>query len=829
MHSRSRRRFALNRCTAAVFVAMVSLTLAGPSHAMEMDGPSSQASVYEFDIPEQSLAEALQAFARASRQQVSFDSAMLRGKRSNALVGSYTAREALEKLLDGSGLNFQVGAQGIWMVGPRQPASGAIENRDVIDLRSVEVAMKGPPRRTTGGALGGRKDLDTPFSLSTVTAEDIQDRQAYSLMTAFAHEAGVSRAAGSDYNGWASWLIVRGLPIDFNESVKINGVPGGFLFGVNLPIEDMDSVQLLKGASGFMYGFSAPGGIVNYRTKQPTPYDLLSFDVGYRSDSLFSQHVDMSGQLARDGRLGFRINASHEKGVAYSDSKVERKAVALTFNGRLTENLAWTFDALGQINDTDRPMPYYGILGGMFSGDRLPPDISNKVNPASDQSAISNKFHYLTAGLYWEMSPGWDLSINASKSYSTFRLSQEYMYFINREGDYQSRTLDGLNLFSADFAQAMLQGKFSTGGIQHEPVMGASWQRRSGRLGRTNYFPGTVTRGQSNIHNPEKLVWTPFPGEPTDSMYSDTFQRSIFASDTVKLGDKWSVLAGLRYIEYTQYLASTNTLDPDGVYVHHQYTRYDKSTLTPTAALMYKPHDGATLYASYVESLEPGRTVGATFLNEGDHLDPLLSKQYELGYKYEDARWAASAALFRIDRDAGYGKLVPGEARPLYVQDGIHRYDGIEMAGSIMLTDNLRWGGSVQYIDGVYHDMGEGALRAGKQVEGVAKYMAAMHISYELPWVDGVTVHADGKYFGETVVQNYERVIEGANRLYSAKTPGYAVFNVGGSYRTRIGEIPMTLRAQVLNLFDRSYLQGGSYNFAIGAPRTLALNVQFDF
>lgn len=711
--------------------------------------------------------------------------------------------------------------------------------QDVTDLSKVVVEAKGPPRRTTGGALGGRKDLDTPFSLSTVTAEDIQERQAYSLISVFAHDAGVSRAAGSDYNGWASRLIVRGLPIDFDDSIKINGVPGGFLFGVNLPIEDMDSVQLLKGSSGFMYGFSAPGGIVNYRTKQPTPYKLFNVDVGFRSDSLFSQHVDLSGPLASNGRLGYRLNVSREHGTTYSDSDVDRKALALTLNGRITDNLAWTVDVLGQLNDTSRPSPYYTITttsglnpsGQPFApyvGDKLPPALSGKTNPASDQSHISNKFHYLTAGMYWEIQPDWNLHINASTSRSTFRLSQEYMYLMNREGDYQNDTFDGLNIYSADFGQALLQGKFRTGFIEHQPVVGVSWQRRTGNNGRTNYYPGTVRRNQSNIYAPERLVWSPFPGEPTDGLSSVTTQRAAFISDTLNFGEKWSFLAGVRYTEYSQMYSASRQLDPEGIYVLHSYKWYEKKVTTPTAALMFKPNEGTTVYASYVESLQQGSTVGNTYFNEGELLNPLLSKQYELGFKYESASWNASAAAFRIDRGAGYGRNI-GQIKDIYVQDGVHRYDGLEFAGTVILGDSLRLGGSLQYLDATYLQMSANEPRIGYEVEGAAKHMASVNIGYEVPWLEGLSVHADAKYFGETTVNNFLVNVGGVSTVRAVKAAGYTVFNAGGSYRTTIAERPVTFRAQVLNLFDRNYWQGGYFNFAIGAPRTLALNVQMDF
>ena len=53
-----------------------------------------------------------------------------------------------------------------------------------------------------------------------------------------------------------------------------------------------------------------------------------------------------------------------------------------------------------------------------------------------------------------------------------------------------------------------------------------------------------------------------------------------------------------------------------------------------------------------MKSLEQGSSVGNSFANAGAQLDPLQSKQYELGYKIEKPGWQAAAALFRIDRGA---------------------------------------------------------------------------------------------------------------------------------------------------------------------------------
>ena len=67
--------------------------LAQPSAAL------ARSPVYRFNIPAQGLGNALKAFGETSRQQIIFDAAAVNGKKSPALVGSFTKEEALAHLL----------------------------------------------------------------------------------------------------------------------------------------------------------------------------------------------------------------------------------------------------------------------------------------------------------------------------------------------------------------------------------------------------------------------------------------------------------------------------------------------------------------------------------------------------------------------------------------------------------------------------------------------------------------------------------------------------------------------------------------------------------
>ncbi|MGF6654073.1 hypothetical protein OKW34_004662 [Paraburkholderia youngii] len=65
-----------------------------------------------------------------------------------------------------------------------------------------------------------------------------------------------------------------------------------------------------------------------------------------------------------------------------------------------------------------------------------------------------------------------------------------------------------------------------------------------------------------------------------------------------------------------------------------------------------------------VESLEQGAMVADIYANAGALLRPLRSRQYEVGIKSEHERWAATAALFRIERGVAYANSQNCRAGP---------------------------------------------------------------------------------------------------------------------------------------------------------------------
>lgn len=71
-----------------------------------------QEATYQIDIPAQLMADALRALGKATKQNIVFNGAAMKGKRSAAVRGRMTASEALGQMLAGSGLALGRGSGG---------------------------------------------------------------------------------------------------------------------------------------------------------------------------------------------------------------------------------------------------------------------------------------------------------------------------------------------------------------------------------------------------------------------------------------------------------------------------------------------------------------------------------------------------------------------------------------------------------------------------------------------------------------------------------------------------------------------------------------------
>jgi iron complex outermembrane receptor protein len=769
--------------------------------ATAQSAPAGQAQQMRYDIAAGPLEQSLNQFAAQSRTLLVVDPEIARGKQGPALSGSYSSERALELLLSGSGLQAERRADG-GIVIQKRAASGGANALPTVSVVARGEAETGLKRAAAAGALGARSVLDTPFSVSVVDKEEIQDRQVTTIEQAFRFDPSATSSSG-EY-GRGSSILVRGLGIDATNGFKVDGlaIPG---WGNELlPMEMFERVELLKGLTGFMYGFGSPGGIMNYVQKRATEEDTFAVDVGYKSGSLRSQHIDIGGR-AGDKKLGYRVNLVHEQGGTYfNGGELARDAASLALDLRMTPDLTWTFDTL-YAKRKSRGNAFWGY--SLAAGLPIPavPDPATRQQP--EGSYYDNENIMVSTGLQWRINDDWKSGI----SYRYSREDVDYVYstvnITNAAGATSSSQSAGIYGFQFQQLQAMVEGKVKTGGIGHQLAFGVARQQYQSLSDRAG---STTAIGTGNLYRDTTLS-SGGVDNSTHTQYrsSEITQDAVFASDTLSLGEHWSVIAGLRYTRFNQ--EGYNTA---GVTT----TQYKRTPLTPTIALMFKPSADTTFYGSYVEALERGGTAGfnssgGRTLNYNEVMGPITSKQVEVGAKTERDKWMTSAALFRIQRAAEYVN-----AANYYVQDGETRYQGLDVSGRYDVTPALSLSGGAMWLDAKYKETT--AALAGRTVVGTPRFQATASVRYRVPQVAGLSVNAGGRYVG----------VSKLNSTTNMDLPAYHVFDAGAIYRTRISGKDVTFNAQIQNLTDRRYwvYNGTNYLFA-SAPRTLSLNARIDF
>lgn len=724
--------------------------------------------------------------ARASRRRSA------RRPRPHSAVTTVTALAAAV----GAGLSIQARAQD-------QNGAGAAST--VAQMPTVSIQASALDDDTlvhlqtpvNTGALGTRTQLETPFSTTVVTAQDIEDRQVNKLGDIFALDASVSDNSAS-YGAWASYLTVRGLPLDWQNSYRIDGHP--FLSYVTvLPYEHFERIELLKGASGFMYGFGTPGGLINYVTKKPTDEPVRQLDLGYISPGLFSEHVDLGGRAGPSGAFGYRLNATHQGGTTYNDGALNRNSLSVALDGRLSEKLTWDFQSIVQNRNAWDQEPT--IYTGQMTGRRLPSPVRNDDDTLVGKGTYAkNEFRFYATGLTYKLNSDWTVSSHYSYSSTRTRRNESVLYLLDSYGNYNDYHSDYGEAYAYNQWQGMVQGKFYTGPLQHQVVLGASWQKQKNDYSSDGFYgligPGNLWSQNTNAYYSAGSLDLYRAAEIT--------QKAVFVSDTIDLTHGWSVLGGIRYTDYSQ-----TGYNPDG----SRASNYDKNGVpTPTVALMYKVTPQTMAYASYMESLEPGSSVGAVYTNFGDLLNPLKSKQYEVGIKTEQQDWAATAAVFRIEKKAEYAN-----ANNELVQNGESIFQGVELAGSVRVARDWNIGASLMFLDSEYR---KGSDYIGNRVAGAPKFVAAAQVTYHVPFVPGLKLRADAKYTGATMLGPSNDV----------KVDDYTIVNIGAIYDTQIQGYDTTFRAGINNVANKKYwlFQSADYVKA-GDPRTFMVSASLRF
>ncbi|AMB44203.1 TonB-dependent receptor [Methylobacterium sp. AMS5] len=273
----------------------------------------------EFNMPAGDLARTLVAISRQGGVMISFPPEVAAGRRAAALQGSLTVREALLRVLAGTGLRMVPGAAGGVTVVADTGASPAAAAAGLGDVAAIDVTDESGGSRfgdvgfQAGNAgdtvrLAGVAAKDIPLSVNAVTSNVIRSQVATNAGDVARNVSGVSIATTST---GAQSFVIRGVPTD-NVSINGQGFSNGALSSgfSQMPIDDVERVEVLKGPTSILNGASSLGGTVNIATKQPTNQVIRDATIRYGSFNYRTLAFDFGGPVADTESLTYRFNIS---------------------------------------------------------------------------------------------------------------------------------------------------------------------------------------------------------------------------------------------------------------------------------------------------------------------------------------------------------------------------------------------------------------------------------------------------------------------------------------------------------------------------------------
>ncbi|NML26213.1 TonB-dependent receptor [Zoogloea dura] len=656
------------------------------------------------------------------------------------------------------------------------------------------------------GALGNQNVMDTPFNITSYTAELIENQHARSIADVVANDPSVrfTTSGGHMYENFR----IRGFDVNQND-VSIDGMFGLVPSG-HVPLEFVERVEVFKGPSALFGGMApsgAVGGTINLSPKRAGDAPLTRVSVGVQSGSQLSTSVDVGRRFGERKAWGLRVNAAYSDGDTTLDGQSKKRefvSAALDYRGNALKASLDTYYSKESFKGGTPAMFWFATTA-------IPKAPDPSINPfPAAYGELESKA--LIARADYEFRRGLAAFAGVGLMHHDFAgfINGTHIRSINAAGISKTSFTSGQRGYNENLAsEAGLRASFDTAGVGHELVLHASGLSQESGAGSSISSPAFTT----SIYSPTFQAMPSLPA--TTPKTSETDLSSLALMDTLSfLEDRLRLTIGLR----NQQIKTTNYNAAGAV-----TARYDKSAVTPAVTIVAKPWGPAvSLYANYVEGLSKGDTVTTptTATNYLHVFAPYKTEQKEAGVKWNAGSFAHTASLFEITRPMMVA--TGSSAAPTLSDDGEKRIRGLEWNTFGELARGLRLLGGATYTQGVQTKTAYG-LNDGKVAVGAPRWQGNLGSEWDVPGLPGLTL--SGRLIATT-----NQYLDAANTI---RIPGWGQVDAGARYATMMDGRRLVLRLNVINLFDRHYYAGSFSDTTpiatLGLARSVSASATMDF
>jgi catecholate siderophore receptor len=534
--------------------------------------------------------------------------------------------------------------------------------------------------------------LDTPSSIVTISGQLMKDRGQASLNDALRNAPGITLSAGEfQWEGNAPYI--RGFSA--RTDMFIDGMRD--IGNYNRDPWNLEKVEILEGPDSILFGRGSTGGVINQVSKTPTLQAFTDLSAAFSTDDTKRVTADVNmpvDELGPDAAL--RLNVMGDTGGVAGRDVVhnQRYGFAPSLALGLGTNTRWNLSYFHQSEDNQ---PDYGIpwlLGkpapvardvyyGYRDTDYMKTDVDVVTGKVEHDLAdgVTARAQVRYASYYRGMNiskaaipPG----VTALTPVNSIAVNVNHYTLDSTEDQFES--------------QADIIARFETGPISHALVAGLEYDSEGSN---PNYYNSNGLAPKSLAAPDENAPYNPAQTYPRHKAVTHTSTVGAYVMDTMKLSEKFQVIAGLRWDSMAAtFHDRTYSVPPaaTGVVVATDNQHRVDSMPSYRGALVYKPVESATFYASFGTSFNP--TVEAlNFINSGEnynvantYLAPEKNNNYEAGVKWSlmNDRLFLSGAVFRSEKT---NARVPDPANPGFnMLGGNQRVDGFELQAQGAIT-----------------------------------------------------------------------------------------------------------------------------------------------
>jgi catecholate siderophore receptor len=502
--------------------------------------------------------------------------------------------------------------------------------------------------------------INTPRSVTVLTKEVLEDKNATTLKEVGRTTAGVTLGTGEGGNAFGDRFFIRGF--DARNDIFIDGVRDPAVsIRENFFTEQ---IEILRGPGSTFAGRGTTGGAINIVTKQATDRSFYNAETTLGTDATRRVTIDANQVITPTFSMRFdgMFQTADVAGRNYIfDDRWGGLAAARwtpTENVKITANyihsdldslpdfgVPYNKPAITPWTNTGVPRnTFYGFVNRDFQ--KVTQDIGtvNAEFNVSDAVTIINRFRQEKAVNNY---------IGTLPEQNGTPPPPQGFLNLNPQSRYQVTTV------TANQTDAVM--KFDTGPVKHAAILGAEASREhvsiqsysglSSEAIGSGSFSGSGSLTGVSVFNPPNLL--PFPIEPGlngNPTIIPLYTNAGYLIDTANFRDIIFLNGGIRYDEY--HVGATNSLGS---------VTESTGMLNYNGGLLIKPWPIASIYTAYATSSNPvgaeldGTSTTYGGLNPGSKVNqifgPTRNTAMEVGTKWElfDKRLLATGALFQTD------------------------------------------------------------------------------------------------------------------------------------------------------------------------------------